>query len=78
MELSIQRLQEEHRPDFTKNVLACYQSSEIAEDIMQRVSKFYGLQPVFHELLYSLENKRIINWESALERFTFLYRYTNC
>lgn len=64
-------------PDFTKNVLSCYQSYENAEAILQRVSKFYGLQPVFHELLYALENQRIINWETALERFTFLYRHTN-
>ncbi|MCM3362184.1 aminoglycoside phosphotransferase family protein [Niallia sp. Sow4_A1] len=64
-------------PDFTKNVLSCYQSSEKTEAIFKRVSNFYGLQPVFHELLYALENQYNINWETALERFNCLYEFIN-
>lgn len=64
-------------PDFTKNVLSCYQSSEKTEAIFKRVSNFYGLQPVFHELLYALENQYTINWETALDRFNCLYEFIN-
>ncbi|WP_313800207.1 aminoglycoside phosphotransferase family protein [Cytobacillus sp.] len=56
-------------PDFTKEVLSFYTSLESSDSIFKRVSSFYGLQPVFHELLYALKNEQKINWESALDRF---------
>lgn len=56
-------------PDFTNEVLSFYSSSESSDSIFKRVSSFYGLQPVFHELLYALKNEQKINWESALDRF---------
>ena len=58
--------------DFTKEVLSMYQHSECVESIFHRVSSFYGLQPVFHELLYAVKNKQKINWETALDKFSQL------
>lgn len=59
-------------PDFTQRVLSGYSSSECTASIFNRVRVFYGLQPVFHELLYAVKNGQKINWESALNRFSQL------
>jgi aminoglycoside 2''-phosphotransferase len=58
--------------DFTKEVLSWYSTSELSDSIFRRVNTFYGLQPVFHELLYAIKNNQKINWESTIERFSYL------
>jgi len=40
--------------DFTRKVLAHYDGTESVHAIYERVISFYGLQPVFHELLYAI------------------------
>jgi aminoglycoside 2''-phosphotransferase len=59
-------------PNFTKDVLTYYKSQEPLDAIFERVSKFYGLQPVFHNLLYEIKNNKSINWDTALDRFFYL------
>ncbi|CAG9623338.1 aminoglycoside phosphotransferase family protein [Sutcliffiella rhizosphaerae] len=59
-------------PKFTKDVLEWYETSECKDSIYSRVSNFYGLQPVFHNLLYMIKNNKIIDWDSSLSRFTEL------
>ncbi|USK53158.1 aminoglycoside phosphotransferase family protein [Cytobacillus solani] len=59
-------------PDFTQKVLSWYNNTECADLIFNRVRTFYGLQPVFHELLHVIKNKQKMNWESALDRFSQL------
>lgn len=58
-------------PEFTKEVLSWYTTSESLDAMFNRVKTFYGLQPVFHEMLYSVRNKRVINQES-IKRFSEL------
>ncbi|SEQ91380.1 aminoglycoside 2''-phosphotransferase [Virgibacillus subterraneus] len=59
----------EFGPEFTKKVLSYYEGIESKESIFERVESFYGLQPVFHELLHSIHNDEIVEWDSALWRF---------
>jgi len=41
------------------------------------ISKFYGLQPVFHVLLYAIENNQKVTWGFALQKFSYLYTIVN-
>lgn len=59
---------------FTKMVLRYYKGTEEATEILPRVQHFYGLQPVFHELLYAVKNKEKVQWNKALEKFKKLKR----
>ncbi|MEI5908935.1 aminoglycoside phosphotransferase family protein [Bacillus spongiae] len=59
-------------PHFTKRVLSNYQNDEDEETLYKRVKEFYGLQPVFHELLYSVSQNQSIAWNNALTKFTAL------
>ncbi|MFT4414350.1 aminoglycoside phosphotransferase family protein [Fredinandcohnia humi] len=63
-------------PDFTKDVLHWYSGNETSNSLYNRVKAFYGLQPVFHELLYAVKNRQQVNWETALEKFSSLYELT--
>lgn len=56
-------------PKFTKEVLSFYDTSETKDTIYSRVSNFYGLQPVFHELIYDIKNRQSINWDSTIGKF---------
>ena len=55
-------------PEFTEQVLRYY-SGESPGELLRRVQQFYGLQPVFHELLYSIQQKHPVDWEHALDKF---------
>ncbi|BBN98057.1 phosphotransferase family protein [Sporolactobacillus terrae] len=55
-------------PEYTKEVLSFYQTDESIDEMFDRLSTFYGLQPVFHELLYSVENNEPID-HTQLKRF---------
>ncbi|MFB4169446.1 aminoglycoside phosphotransferase family protein [Virgibacillus sp. JSM 102003] len=59
----------EFGPEFTKKVLSFYEGIESKESIFERVESFYGLQPVFHELLHSVHDDQMVKWNSALSRF---------
>ncbi|WP_153462103.1 aminoglycoside phosphotransferase family protein [Sediminibacillus terrae] len=56
-------------PDFTRQILQHYQGKEPVAKLFERVRNFYGLQPVFHELLYQLKRGQPVNWTTALEKF---------
>lgn len=56
-------------PEFTKEVLSNYNGQESAETLYNRVEQFYGLQPVFHELLHAVHGGGNRNLETALSRF---------
>lgn len=58
-------------PEFTMEVLSWYTTSESLDAMFNRVKTFYGLQPVFHEMLYSVRNKRVIN-QASIKRFSEL------
>ncbi|QHJ71319.1 aminoglycoside phosphotransferase family protein [Planococcus halotolerans] len=60
--------------EFTKDVLRWYRSTENKEALLNRVKTFYGLQPVFHELLYAVNHNHQINWDTALKKFNRLYQ----
>lgn len=60
-------------PDFTEDVLHWYRGNETTDSILSRVKTFYGLQPIFHELLYAVKNNEEVNWNFAFEKFTALY-----
>jgi aminoglycoside 2''-phosphotransferase len=55
-------------PEYTKQVLSYYHSKESSDELFERVSTFYGLQPVFHELLHSIEKNEPID-RAQLARF---------
>ncbi|MGP4108565.1 phosphotransferase family protein [Virgibacillus sp. L01] len=59
----------EFGPEFTKKVLSYYEGIESKESIFERVESFYGLQPVFHKLLNSVHDDKMVKWDSALSRF---------
>ncbi|MGY0694427.1 aminoglycoside phosphotransferase family protein [Virgibacillus sp. FSP13] len=59
-------------PTFTRNVLSYYNGSESVESLYDRVKNFYGLQPVFHELLHAVHNEEAVNWDTALSKFSQL------
>ncbi|WKA56856.1 aminoglycoside phosphotransferase family protein [Planococcus shenhongbingii] len=56
-------------PAFTQQVLENYRGTEKIEAIFKRVQAFYGLQPVFHELLFDVRNQKDIDWRYALKKF---------
>ncbi|WP_257141141.1 aminoglycoside phosphotransferase family protein [Bacillus sp. AFS015802] len=59
-------------PCVTKEVLSHYRE-EGKEAIFKRVQDFYGLQPIFHQLVYAVKESRHVNWEQTLDRFLYLY-----
>jgi aminoglycoside 2''-phosphotransferase len=60
-------------PEFTEQVLRFY-SRERPRELFRRVQQFYGLQPVFHELLYSVQLGQPVDWEHALDKFHEFYK----
>ena len=58
-------------PDVTKEVLPYY-NAENKEYIFKRVEDFYGLQPIFHELIYAVKENHHVDWNKALDRFLYL------
>ncbi|MEI2665403.1 aminoglycoside phosphotransferase family protein [Rossellomorea sp. LJF3] len=58
-------------PDVTKEVLSYYHA-ENKESIFKRVEDFYGLQPIFHELIYAVKENHHVDWNKALDRFLYL------
>lgn len=61
--------------NFTKKVLKYYKGSEDVKDIYHRVKKFYGIQPVFHELLYKKRNIKNFNINLLMEKYNKLRNY---
>ncbi|MFE8697386.1 aminoglycoside phosphotransferase family protein [Cytobacillus sp. FJAT-53684] len=59
-------------PAFTREVLSWYSASESVDTLFSRVSSFYGLQPIFHELIYAIENNHRIHVDRAFEKITNL------
>jgi aminoglycoside 2''-phosphotransferase len=55
-------------PEYTRKVLSFYQIDESIDAMFDRISTFYGLQPVFHELLHSIEKNEPID-RAQLKRF---------
>lgn len=55
--------------NFTKEVLSWYQTDESADALFKRVQSFYGLQPIFHELLYDVRNGKKPDWKAGLGKF---------
>ncbi|EDL66416.1 aminoglycoside phosphotransferase family protein [Bacillus sp. SG-1] len=58
-------------PEFTKKLLTYYDGKD-KTGIFERVQSFYGLQPIFHELIYAVKENHDVDWGSALERFQYL------
>lgn len=56
-------------PKFTEEVLKWYNTSESKELMLSRVSNFYGLHLVFHELQYNIKNGKDINWGATIGKF---------
>lgn len=55
--------------NFTKEVLSWYQTDESADALFKRVQSFYGLQPIFHDLLYDVRNGKKPDWKAGLGKF---------
>ncbi|MBS4192018.1 aminoglycoside phosphotransferase family protein [Bacillus sp. FJAT-49705] len=62
---------------FTKKVLSHYEGQENIDSIFHRVSSFYGLQPIFHELLYSIKNGDKIDFHASLAKLFKLQETLN-
>lgn len=58
---------------YTRKVLSYYHSKESSDELFKRVSNFYGLQPLFHELLYSVNHDEPID-RVQIKRFMELKR----
>ncbi|MGD6878526.1 aminoglycoside phosphotransferase family protein [Bacillus infantis] len=54
--------------DFTSEVLSWYQTNESADALFKRVQSFYGLQPIFHNLLYAARNGNNMDWEAGIAK----------
>lgn len=63
--------------DFTKKVLSYYAGEEPAQAIFERVKSFYGLQPVFHELLHAVRNRMPINANEKMQKLILLQETGN-
>ena len=63
--------------DFTKKVLSYYAGVESAHAIFERVKSFYGLQPVFHELLHAVRNGIPINVNEKMQKLIVLQETGN-
>ncbi|MFP7443139.1 aminoglycoside phosphotransferase family protein [Bacillus infantis] len=55
--------------NFTREVLSWYQTDESADALFKRVQSFYGLQPIFHDLLYDVRNGKKPDWKAGLGKF---------
>lgn len=64
-------------PDFTKKVLSYYCTNESKGLLFDRVSSFYGLQPVFHEWLHAIKTNQKMDWKSTFEKFSELRNGAN-
>lgn len=62
--------------EFTEEVLKGYSGDEDKSELLERVTSFYGLQPIFHDLLYQLKNNQKVNWDTALKKFFYLYQHS--
>jgi len=58
-------------PEYTRKVLSFYHIDESIEAMFDRISTFYGLQPVFHELLHSVKKNEAFD-RKLLTRFMSL------
>jgi aminoglycoside 2''-phosphotransferase len=54
--------------DFTMKVLSWYRTNESKDSLLRRVQSFYGLQPIFHELLYAVRNGKKMDWETGMAK----------
>ncbi|WP_163529067.1 phosphotransferase family protein [Halobacillus ihumii] len=54
---------------FTKKILSYYDTYENKNHIYKRVRDFYGVQPVFHDMLYAVRHQLEFNWDKALSTF---------
>lgn len=59
-------------PQFTKQVIAHYAETEGETDLFLRVEQFYGMQPLFYELLHAHENNLPLTEQEALLRLRAL------
>ena len=63
--------------DFTMKVLSYYEGTESAHTIFERVKDFYGLQPVFHELLHAVRNRLPIDANEKMQKLIQLQKTGN-
>ncbi|KOF09815.1 hypothetical protein AC739_12890 [Planococcus glaciei] len=54
---------------FARMALDHYNGSADRKSLWQRIEKFYGLQPVFHELLRAVKENETVQRDHALDRF---------
>lgn len=59
-------------PEFTKEVLSYYSGIETSAALFNRVKHFYGIQPIFHELLHAVHEGHYVDWENAFTNFLVL------
>ncbi|MFB4212486.1 phosphotransferase family protein [Shouchella sp. JSM 1781072] len=58
--------------DIVKQVLSHYQTTLSKEAMLYRIEHFYGLQPLFHQLLHLQNHHRLDEAQPAIERFLAL------
>ncbi|WP_176554362.1 phosphotransferase [Bacillus sp. Marseille-P3800] len=58
--------------DLVQQILNYYQTNLSKEDMLYRIEHFYGLQPLFHHLLYLQKHHRLDEAHPAIERFLVL------
>ncbi len=63
--------------DFTQKVLSYYTGPESVHAIYERVWSFYGLQPIFHELLHAIRNRIDIDANREIEKLFKLWEQSS-
>ncbi|GAF12393.1 kanamycin kinase [Bacillus sp. JCM 19046] len=61
-------------PEFTRLVLDHYEGNEPREAIYQRVEQFFGIQPLFFQLLHRYDNEQPLDQSEAMIRLAQLTR----
>ncbi|MFS2257374.1 phosphotransferase [Bacillus safensis] len=56
-------------PEFTEKILKFYHGKENIDNLYYRVKHFYGIQPIFHEMLHHLEHVENFNIQDFMEKY---------
>ncbi|EWG08348.1 MULTISPECIES: phosphotransferase [Cytobacillus] len=57
-------------PEFTKKIISNYKVLDSDKKLMyNRITEFYGLQPIFHELVYSIKEGIEIDIAASMKKF---------
>lgn len=56
-------------PEFTQKILKFYRGKEDINNLYYRIKQFYGIQPIFHEILHQLEHDGNLNISDYMKKY---------